>query len=101
LDLWAAVSVVRGHQPALSIKRDMDTIDSLQGWRPPENPEIIDEWEAQQDFVMLVNLYTLSVTSIRPAMNMTALTGTRISSSSALPVQYSRQMTNPGYLLNT
>jgi len=59
LDLWAAVSVVRGHQPVLSIKRDMDTIGSLRDWRPPENPEIIDEWEAQQDFVMLINLYTL------------------------------------------
>ena len=59
LDLWTAVRVLRGHWPALSIIRDMDTIGSLRDWRPPENPEIIDEWEAQHDFVMLINLYTL------------------------------------------
>jgi hypothetical protein len=59
LDLWAAVRVLRGHQPVPSIKRDMDTIGSLRDWRPPENPEIIDEWEAQHDLVMLFNLYIL------------------------------------------
>ena len=32
LDLWAAVGVVRRHQPVLSIKRDMDTIGSLRDW---------------------------------------------------------------------
>jgi hypothetical protein len=37
----------------------MDTIGSLRDWRPPENPEIIDEWEAQHDLVMLFNLYIL------------------------------------------
>jgi len=59
MDLWTAVRVLRGHWPALSIIRDMDTIGSLRDWRPPENPEIIDEWEAQHDFVILINLYTL------------------------------------------
>jgi DNA-binding transcriptional MerR regulator len=59
LDLWAAVSVARGHQPGFSLKRDMMSIGDLRDWRPPENPEIIGVWETQHDFVMLFNLYTL------------------------------------------
>ena len=59
LDLWAAVSVAQGHQPSFSIKRDMMSIGDFRNWCPSENPEIINEWETQHDFVMLFNLYTL------------------------------------------
>jgi hypothetical protein len=59
LDLWAAVSIARGHQPRFSVKRDIMSIGDLRDWLPPENLETVAEWEAQHDCVMLLNLYTL------------------------------------------
>ena len=35
------------------------SIGDFRNWCPSENPEIINEWETQHDFVMLFNLYTL------------------------------------------